>query len=85
MQHLVQNIVYYQLERHLCNQIFWHHLNSSKQSHEEGVFITSYEVMVLFTSVPVDPAISIIKNKLEQDTEHNPGTIQSIQLITTHL
>ena len=30
---------------------------------EEGQYITSHDVKVLLTSVPVDTAISLIKNK----------------------
>ena len=31
--------------------------------------ITSYDVLALFTSVPIDPAINIIRRKLELDQE----------------
>ena len=37
---------------------------------QQGRCISSYDVEVLFTFVPVDPAISIIKNKLQ--THHYP-------------
>ena len=36
---------------------------------EEGECITSYDVKALFTSVSVDPAISISKYKSEQDSK----------------
>ena len=33
-----------------------------------GEFLCSYVVSALFTSVPIDPALNIIKELLEQDT-----------------
>ena len=36
---------------------------------QQGEYTSSYDVIVLFTSVPVDPAINIIRRKLEQDGE----------------
>ena len=36
---------------------------------EEGECIMSYDVAALFTSIPVKPAIEVVKKKLEQDTE----------------
>ena len=36
---------------------------------EMGECITSYDVIALFTSVPVSSVLEIIKNKLEQDTD----------------
>ena len=36
---------------------------------EEGECITSYDVKTLFTWFPMDPAISIVSHKLEQDTQ----------------
>ena len=36
---------------------------------EKGDCIASYDVKALFISVPLDPAISMIKYKLEQDTQ----------------
>ena len=35
----------------------------------EGECITSYDVKALFTSVPVDPAISITRHKFEQNMQ----------------
>ena len=51
---------------------------------EEGGCITAYDVKALFTSVPVDPAISISKYSLLQDTQHS-GTSMSIHHIITQL
>ena len=47
---------------------------------DEGECITSYDVKALFTSVPVKPAISIIKCKLKQDTT----ALQNIHVETSH-
>ena len=52
---------------------------------EEGEYISSYGVKTLFTSVPVDPAISIIKHKLEQVMQLHHRTSMSIHHITTLL
>ena len=49
---------------------------------EEGECITSCDVKVLFTSMPADPAISIIKHKLQQDTQHHRTFISGHQIIT---
>ena len=34
---------------------------------QPGQVISSYDVKALFTSVPVDPAINIVKQRLTQD------------------
>ena len=39
---------------------------------EEGEYITSYDVTALFTSVPVDPTIKIIKNKVGSSNIEHP-------------
>ena len=52
---------------------------------EEAECITSSDVKSIFTFVPVDPAITIIKNKLEQEPEFHNQTSLSIQHITTLL
>ena len=41
----------------------------------------SYDVAALFTSIPVKPAIEVIKKKLEQDKELHHRTTMSIQNI----
>ena len=56
---------------------FIHYVNNNKVfikqienlTLEEGKCITLYDVTALFTSVQVEPAIKILKMKLEQDTE----------------
>ena len=53
-----------------------HHIQStkdfvdkvSKVTLQQGECLWSYDVTALFTSVPVDPALNIIKDLLEQDT-----------------
>ena len=45
--------------------------------------ITSYDVSALFTSVPIDPAINIIKRRLELDQElHSRTTMKVAHIIT---
>ena len=66
-----------------------HQVNNSKEfaedikkiQLEEGECIMSYDVAALFTSIPVKPAIEVIKKKLEQDTELHQRTTMSIQNI----
>ena len=48
---------------------------------EEGQCIMSYDVATLFTSIPVKPAIEVVKKKLEQDTELHQRTTMSPQNI----
>ena len=52
---------------------------------EEGKCIISYDVSVLFTSIPVASAIEIIRNKLEQDTELHKRTTMSANNILEQL
>ena len=47
--------------------------------HEEEECRTSYDVKELFTSVPMNPTINIIKLKLEQDVETPNGASMSVQ------
>ena len=63
-----------------------HHLKNTQhfiqQLHgkmlEAGEIITSYDVKALFTSVPVQPAIQIVKQRLQQDTTLPQRTSMSI-------
>ena len=48
---------------------------------EEGECIMSYDVAAFFTSIPVKPAIEVVKKKLEQDTELHQRTTMSTQNI----
>ena len=52
---------------------------------EEGRCIISYDVKALFPPVPVEPALTIMKNKLEQDLDLHRRTSMSIHHIITLL
>ena len=52
---------------------------------KQGECIISYDVAALFTSVPIQPVINIIKQKLANDTELQQITSMSINHITTLL
>ena len=43
-----------------------------------GECLSSYDVSVLFTSVPVDPALNIIKDLLEKDHTLKERTIMEV-------
>ena len=43
--------------------------------------LTSYDVTALFTSVPIDPALNIIKDLLEKDEKLSDRTVLSVQNI----
>ena len=47
--------------------------------------ITSYDVSALFTSVPIDPAINIIRRKLELDQELHTRTSMKVELVISLL
>ena len=47
--------------------------------------MTSYDVKALFTSVPLDPSIHIVQQKLSQDPTLHQRTSMSIQNIVTLL
>ena len=49
---------------------------------QPGECLTSYHVTSLFTSVPIDPALNIIKDLLEKDEKLNDRTVLSVQNIT---
>ena len=44
-------------------------------------YLMSYEVIALFTSVPIDPALNIIKDLLEKDDNLSNRTVLSVQNI----
>ena len=46
-----------------------------------GECLTFYDVTSLFTSVPMDPALNIIKDLLEKDVKLNDRTVLSVQNI----
>ena len=53
------------------------------QNHEVTKKGKTYDVKALFTFVPVDPAISIIKSKLQQNPQLHSRTSMSVQYIIT--
>ena len=46
-----------------------------------GECLSSYDVTSLFTSVPIDPDLNIIKDLLEKDEKLNDRTVLSVQNI----
>ena len=50
-----------------------------------GECLTSYDVTTLFTSVPIDPALNIIKDLLENDDNLSNRTVLSVQNIIEFL
>ena len=66
-----------------------HHIQStkdfvdrvSKVTLQPGECFCSYDVAALFTSVPVDKALNIIEDLLEQDITLNDRTVLSVQNI----
>ena len=57
----------------------------SKATLQKGECLYFYDVTALFTSVPVDPALNIIKDLLEQDTSLCNRTVLSVQSIIESL
>ena len=45
---------------------------------QPGECLSSYDVTSLFTSVPIDPALNIIKDLLEKDEKLNDRTVLSV-------
>ena len=66
-----------------------HHVHNSQQFVEEikemklekGECITSYDVVALFTSIPIPSALEVMKRKLEQDTQLQKRTIMPVDTI----
>ena len=48
---------------------------------EKGECITSYDVVALFTSIPISSALEVMKKKLEEDTELQKRTILPVDNI----
>ena len=59
--------------------------NSSKAKKWKQEIITLYDVKALFTSVPLQPSIQIVKQRLQQDTTLPQRTSMSISQITSLL
>ena len=62
---------------------FVQHIKEAKVGSEE--VMTSYDVKALFISVPVDPFINIVKQKIQQDPLLSQRTNMSIMQIITLL
>ena len=45
---------------------------------QQGECLTSYDVTSLFTLVPIDPALNIIKDLLEKDEKLSDRTVLSV-------
>ena len=64
-----------------------HHITSTQDLVEQakqiklepGECLSSYDVSALFTSVPVDPALNIIKDLLDQDTTLKERTVMEVR------
>ena len=52
---------------------------------EEDQCIVSYDVKVLFTSLPIQPAIDVIRKRLEEDKELQKRTNMSVQHVVSLL
>ena len=62
---------------------FPHHINSTQDFVKNvtllpGECLSSYDVTALFTSVPVDPALGIIKDLLEKDPTLKERTVMPV-------
>ena len=66
---------------------FPHHINNTQDFVEQvkhitlvpGECLSSYDVSALFTSVPVDPALNIIRYLLEKDHTHKERTVLAVK------
>ena len=64
-----------------------HHIQSTRDfvskakrlTFQAGECLSSYDVTSLFTSVPIDPALNIIKDLLEKDEKLNDRTVLLVQ------
>ena len=64
-----------------------HHVHSTQDSAEQankvtlllGECLSSYDITALFISVPVDPALGIIKDLLEKDNTLKEGTVLPVK------
>ena len=83
LAHIIKPLVG-QSPHHLKNT---HHFIKQLQGKklEPGEVITSFDVKALFTSVPVKPAIQIVKQRLQQDKTLPQRTSMSMAQITTLL
>ena len=64
-----------------------HHINSTQDFVEQakhfklesGECLSSYDVSALFTSVPIDPALNIIKDLLVKDNTLKERTVMEVE------
>ena len=83
LSHIIKPLVG-QSQHHLKNtQHFIQQLQGKRL--EPGGVITSFDVKALYTSVPVQPSIQIVKQRLQQDNTLPQGTSMSIPQITSLL
>ena len=83
LSHIIKTLVG-QSPHHLKNtQHFIQQLQGKRL--EPGGIITSYDVKALFTSVPVQPSIQIVQQRLQQDNTLPQRTSMSIAQITSLL
>ena len=83
LSHIIKPLVG-QSPHHLKNtQHFIQQLQGKRL--EPGYIITSYDVKALFTSVPVQPSIQIVQQRLQQDNTLPQKTSMSIAQITSLL
>ena len=83
LSHIIKSLVG-QLPHHLKNtQHFIQQLQGKRL--QAGESITSFDVKALFTSVPVQPSIHIVQNRLQQDTTLPQRTSMSIPQIISLL
>ena len=69
---------------------YLHHIQSTRDFDNRakgmtlqlGECLTSYDVSALFTSVPMDPALNIIRDLLEKDEKLQDRTVLSVQNIS---
>ena len=63
-----------------------HHINNTQDFVEQasqfklepGECLSSYDVSALFTSVPIDPALTVIKDLLDKDTTLKERTVMEV-------
>ena len=50
---------------------------------EPGECLSSYDVSALFTSVPIDPALKIIKDLLDKDNTLKERTVMEVETLSS--
>ena len=69
-----------------------HHINSTQDFVEQakrfklepGECLSSYDVSALFTTVPIDPALNIIKDLLDKDTTLKERTVMGVGTLSSY-